>query len=82
MSLEELDMPARERYLARLATIPPGKRLLLALEAIDLARTFMEAGIRARHPGITHREVQARVATLLAGPAVARRVYGFVPEGE
>lgn len=82
MSLEELPLEKQQRYLERLAGMSPAQRFAMALDVIDTARAFMEAGIKLRFPNATHRQVQAQVAAMLCGPEVARRLYGSFPEEE
>ena len=77
MGLDELSEKARRDYLDRIARLTLEQRLAATLELIDSAKSFMEAGIRLRHPQADAREVQARCAAILCGPDVARRLYGI-----
>jgi hypothetical protein len=80
MSLEELPVTQRRRYLRHLTALSAEQRFLATLDTIETARAFMEAGIRARQPGFSARGVQAKVASLLVGPELARRLHGEAAE--
>lgn len=46
------------------------------------ARTLAIAGLRARHPGASDRELVERFALLTLGPTLARQVYADLAEIE
>lgn len=76
MSLEELSPARRAAYLKRLRSLPPAKRLQLALDTIDRGRAFILAELRKRHPLADERELQRLLAERLCGPEVATRAFG------
>jgi len=80
MGYEELDRmtpEAREKYLEIIRSIPPGKKLKLAIEHNETARAFAEAGIRARNPGICEDEVRKEIIRRTLPPDIVRKVYGW-----
>jgi hypothetical protein len=48
-------------FTALLMQRSEGERALMAFEMFDMARALMTADIRAHHPGITERELRARI---------------------
>lgn len=56
----------------RLSTIEIGQ---LVAGATRAARTLALAGLRARYPQASARELTIRLAAITLGPALARRVY-------
>jgi hypothetical protein len=59
-----------------LRAMPPGRKLVLAADLSAAVKVLALAGVRARYPGATEGEVRRRLATLLLGEELARRVYG------
>jgi hypothetical protein len=55
--------------------MPPEKRLRLAFQMSDSARAIAAAGVRARHPEYTERQVRLAVIRLRLGEELFRRVY-------
>lgn len=56
--------------LAALRRRSPSERLRMSLEMSASVRGFVAAGVRARHPGYTPREVQSEVVRRMLGDAV------------
>ena len=80
MGYEELDRmtpEAREKYLEIIRSIPPGKKLKIAIEHNEAARAFAKAGIRARNPGISDEEVRREIIRQTLSPEIVKRVYGW-----
>ena len=57
--------------LAILRAKAPAERLADALSLSDAARQLARAGIRARHPAYTDRQVDLALFRMLYGPAIA-----------
>jgi hypothetical protein len=51
--------------------MPPEERLRMAVEMSEEVRALAEAGIRARHPALSDREVQDALEELLLGSELA-----------
>jgi hypothetical protein len=73
---------ARQRDVFRRMT--PEQRVALAAEMSDEIRAVTEAGIRHRHPEWTDDEVQAELARIVLGPALAKhlRTHTGAPSDE
>jgi len=68
--------PAAARfYHEHLRALPAAERLRIAAALSVSVRRLAEAGIRQRHPGISERELVARLAARLYGDAVAARFF-------
>jgi hypothetical protein len=67
------------RYHARIGALGGARRLEIAAQLTQGVRTLAEAGVRHRHPGASEEEVRCRLAALLYGRDVARRLFGRVP---
>ena len=68
---------AREKYLEIIRSIPPEKKLRIAIEHNEAARAFARAGIRARNPGISEEEVRREIIRMTLPPEIVKRVYGW-----
>jgi hypothetical protein len=68
-----------ERYHALLRDKAPQQRLRAAGALCAAVRSLAGAGLRARHPGASDRELDARLVRQLYGEAAARRLFGSVP---
>lgn len=69
--------PAAERVqLAIYRDMTPARKLRLVLEAIDLSRDLVLAGLRARHPAAAPGELRRRLYGLELGEELATKVYG------
>ena len=63
-----------------LSSMPSWRKFRLVNDLIVMGRKLALAGLRKRFPGASAEELQRRLATLLLGPEVARRVYGPEPD--
>jgi hypothetical protein len=55
--------------------MPAERRLRMALQMSDSARKLSEAGVRARHPEYTDRQVELAVIRMMLGEELFRRAY-------
>src|SRR5205085_5101549 len=55
--------------------MPPEKRLDMACQMSDAVRSLSAAGVRARHPEYTDREVELAVIRLCLGETLFRLAY-------
>lgn len=62
-----------------LRAMPPGRKLLLAADISAAVKALALAGVRVRHPRASESEIRRRLATLLLGEELARKVYGDLP---
>jgi hypothetical protein len=69
-----------EVWLEILRKKTPGERLLMALKMTDFAFQMSEAGVRARHPEASEREVFLRAAALRLPRDLMIRAYGWDPD--
>jgi hypothetical protein len=58
----------------------PGEKIALVEEANRRARALALAGLRQRHPDASEAELFRRLMDLTLGEALAREVYGPLPE--
>jgi len=61
---------------------PVWKKLELASQLNQMARTLALSGLRQRHPEATPEALQRYLADLLLGPDLAARVYGPLDQRE
>ena len=73
---------AWEVQLRLLREMTAEERLLRACRLSRLAKEFALAGIRLRHPNATEDEVRLRLAALMLGAELCRKVYGWDPDKE
>jgi hypothetical protein len=74
--LRDTTATANTRYVELLRAQPPAARLAQAVRLTRSARELAEAAIRSSHRGASEREIRARLAARIYGPAVARRLFG------
>jgi hypothetical protein len=55
--------------------MPPERRLELAFEMTEWARELSAAGVRARHPEYTERQVKLAVIRLTLGEELFRKAF-------
>jgi hypothetical protein len=60
----------------------PGERILMVFELCDFAIRMSEAGVRARYPEASDREVFLRAAALRVPRDLMIRAYGWDPESQ
>jgi hypothetical protein len=60
--------------------MPSWRKIELLVDMNQTVRALALAGLRQRHPHDTPELRQRRLADLLLGPDLARRVYGDLPE--
>jgi len=68
---------ATRRYYELLRQQSGARRLAMAAMLTSSVRQLAEAGIRAQYPGLTERQVRARLAQRLYGTVTARRLFGL-----
>jgi hypothetical protein len=76
----DTDPRAREIQLEILRKKSPEERLLMALRMSDFAFRVSEAGVRARYPDASEREVFLRAAALRVPRDLMIRAYGWDPD--
>lgn len=74
---ERMSPESREKYIEVIRSIPPEKKLRIALEYCDLIRGIMAAGIRHRHPGISDEDVRKEIIRRTLPSDIVRQVYGW-----
>jgi hypothetical protein len=67
------------RYDAMIGALSGDRRLAIAAQLTEGVRAMAMAGLRSRHPGAGDAELRCRLAALLYGRDVARRLFGDVP---
>lgn len=66
----------RRRYYELLRALTPEQRAAKVNGLSDMARRLAEAGIRARTPDASDREVRRQLAEILYGREAAERLFG------
>lgn len=66
--------------IERLQQVPSWRKIALLVDMNQTVRALALAGLRQRYPHDTPELRQRRLADLLLGPDLARRVYGELPE--
>lgn len=61
---------------------PAWKKLEIASQLNQMARTLALSGLRERWPDATAEELQRYLADMLLGPELAERAYGPIPPTE
>lgn len=77
---QDTDPKAMEVWIGLMRKMPPGEKLMAALNLTALAIKFSEAGVRAEYPGISEREVFLRAASRRLSRDLMIRVYGWDPQ--
>lgn len=73
--------PEAETVLIRLLRQAPTWRKLEMVDQLNQSvRLLALAGLRQRYPGENEALLQRRLASLLLGDELARKVYGLLPE--
>ncbi len=73
--------PEAETVLIRLLRQAPSWRKLEMVDQLNQSvRLLALAGLRQRYPGEDEALLQRRLASLLLGDELARKVYGLLPE--
>lgn len=73
--------PEAEAVLIRLLRQAPTWRKLEMVDQLNQSvRLLALAGLRQRYPGENEALLQRRLASLLLGDELARKVYGLLPE--
>ena len=76
----DTDPRTMQVWLEILRNKTPDERLTMALEMSDFAIRMSEAGVRARYPGASEREVFLRSAALRIPRDLMIRAYGWDPD--
>ncbi len=66
---------ARERYTELMRACTPAERARILVGLCSAVRRLAEASVRQSHPAASPREVQARVALRMYGPAIVQRLF-------
>jgi hypothetical protein len=69
-----------EVWLERLRRLTEAEKFLMVFDLTDMATRFAEAGVRARYPYASDREVFLRYAALRLDRETMIRAYGWDPE--
>jgi len=62
------------------ARMSPAEKMKRALELSETVRSAAKAGLRQQYPNASEQEIFLRLADLVLGPELARKVYGELPE--
>jgi len=78
LDIDDPDIPQHKRgeYYRILRAIPPGRKLRAVMELNDLQRDVLAAGVRALYPGISEREIAAKLTWLWFPDDLWEKVYG------
>lgn len=76
----DTDPRAMDAWIEILRSKTPGEKLLMALNAGEFAIRLSEAGVRARYPAASEREVFLRAASLRISRDLMIRAYGWDPD--
>ncbi len=69
--------PEAERLMIELMRrASPEKKLHMVGQLCEMVRTLALEGLRTRHPDASPEELRRRLADLLLGPELAKKVYG------
>jgi len=71
---------AHKIWLELLRSKTPEERLTITFQLTDFALRMAEAGVRARNPGASEREIFLRCAALRLPRDLMIRAYGWDPE--
>ena len=71
----DTDADIERRQIASWRAASPAELARLVDDASQAVRALALAGLKARHPGATDRELVARFAAMTLGPELARRAY-------
>jgi hypothetical protein len=74
--LSDTDPEAERVLLEILRSSSPARKIAMAAEGWDCTRELALAGLRARHPGASERELFRRFVELVLGAALAALAYG------
>ena len=69
-----------EIYLEMLRKVSPARRLALVGEMNETIKILAMSGLKSRFPDDSPEMLRRRLADLLLGPELARRVYGLGPD--
>jgi hypothetical protein len=73
--------PEAEAVLIRLLReAPPWRKIEMVDQLNQSVNLLVLAGLRLRYPGEDETIIQRRLARLLLGDELARKVYGLLPE--
>jgi hypothetical protein len=75
---DDPDIPQHKRaeYHRILRAIPSGRKMEAACELMSVQRDVLAAGVRALFPGISGRDITAKLAWLWLPDALWKKVYG------
>jgi hypothetical protein len=69
-------------HIRLLSELPPWRKLQMMAELNTAARRLAIIGLRERYPNASEAEIRRRLADLLLGEELARRVYGDYSDGD
>jgi hypothetical protein len=73
---------AWERYLEAIRRMTPNEKLQRVFELTDSVRSMAEAGVRARYPNASEREIFLRTGATWLGRELMIKAYGWDPESD
>jgi hypothetical protein len=77
---EKMAPLVRRKYLEILRSMPPGKRLKIAIEHSEYVRKLMLAGTRMRNPGISDECARRQLIRMILPPELLRKVYDWAKD--
>jgi hypothetical protein len=80
MEFSDTSPEAMEVWLDLLRSKTGGERMMMAFELSEFANRMSEAGVRARYPEASEREVFLRAAALRLPRDLMIRAYGWDPD--
>ncbi len=75
--LNKMTPRVRAKYLQIIRSMPPGKRLRIAIEHNEAVHEFVKAGIRAQNPGVSEEHVHRELVRRILPPDIVKKVYGW-----
>jgi hypothetical protein len=80
--IQDTDAEAHRIVIELARKTPIWKKFAQVAATTETCRAFARAGIRRRHPDATEDEIKYRLAALMLGREIVKKVYGWDPEKE
>lgn len=77
---EDTDPRVEEQLVQMLRQTPPWRKMQMVAELNATVKLMLLTGLRQRHPNASESELRRRLAGLLLGEELARKVYGDLPD--
>lgn len=77
---EDTDQRTEEVLVRMLRQAPPWRKMQMVAELNATVKLMLLAGLRQRYPNASETELRQRLAGLLLGEELARKVYGDLPD--